>query len=36
VGQIFIENAIQGQDITINGSGDEKLDFTYIEDLVHG
>ena len=36
VGQIFIENAIQGLDITINGSGEEKLDFTYIEDLVEG
>lgn len=36
VGQIFIENAIQDLDITINGDGNEKLDFTYIEDLVHG
>ena len=36
VGQIFIENAIQGLDITINGSGEEKLDFTYIEDLING
>ena len=36
VGQIFIENAIQGLDITINGSGEEKLDFTYIEDLISG
>ena len=36
VGQIFIENAIQGLDITINGDGKEKLDFTYIEDLVVG
>tara|TARA_B100001057_G_scaffold259788_1_gene259984 strand:- start:198 stop:1199 length:1002 start_codon:yes stop_codon:yes gene_type:complete len=36
VGQIFIENAIQGLDITINGDGKEKLDFTYIEDLVSG
>ena len=34
VGQIFIENAIQGLDITINGDGEEKLDFTYIEDLI--
>jgi nucleoside-diphosphate-sugar epimerase len=36
VGQIFIENAIQGIDITINGDGEEKLDFTYIEDLITG
>ena len=36
VGQIFIENAIQGLDITINGDGTEKLDFTYIEDLISG
>ena len=36
VGQIFIENAIQGQDITINGDGEDELDFTYIEDLVEG
>lgn len=36
VGQIFIENALQGLDITINGDGSERLDFTYIDDLVHG
>ena len=36
VGQIFIENAIQGLDININGDGKEKLDFTYIEDLIAG
>ena len=36
VGQIFIENALQNLDITINGDGDEKLDFTYIKDLVQG
>ncbi len=36
VGQIFIENAIRGQKITINGDGNEKLDFTYIKDLVQG
>lgn len=36
VGQIFIENAIQNLDININGSGDEKLDFTYINDLIQG
>jgi len=36
VGQIFIENALQGIDITIKGNGDARLDFTYIDDLVHG
>ena len=36
VGQIFIENAIQNIDIKINGSGEDKLDFTYIDDLVNG
>jgi nucleoside-diphosphate-sugar epimerase len=36
VGQIFIENALQGFDLEINGDGKEKLDFTYIEDLIHG
>ena len=36
VGQIFIENAIQNLEIIINGDGEDKLDFTYIEDLVNG
>ena len=36
VGQIFIENAIQGNEININGDGEDKLDFTYIEDLIQG
>jgi len=36
VGQIFIENAVQGLDINIKGDGSDKLDFTYIDDLVHG
>ncbi len=36
VGQIFIENAIQGNDIIINGDGNDQLDFTYIKDLVDG
>lgn len=34
--QIFIENALAGQPLTINGDGEEKLDFTYIDDLVQG
>lgn len=36
VGQIFIENAIQGLDVTIQGEGEDRLDFTYIGDLVDG
>jgi nucleoside-diphosphate-sugar epimerase len=36
VGQIFIENALTGKDINISGDGTDQLDFTYIEDLVHG
>jgi len=34
--QIFIENAIQGKPIIISGDGKEKLDFTFIDDLVQG
>jgi nucleoside-diphosphate-sugar epimerase len=36
VGQIFIENSLQDLEIDINGDGEDKLDFTYIEDLVSG
>jgi len=36
VGQIFIENALNGIDINISGDGSDKLDFTYIGDLVRG
>ncbi len=36
VGQIFIENALQDSEITISGNGDDKLDFTYIQDLIEG
>ena len=36
VGQIFIENAVQGNRINVKGTGFEKLDFTYIDDLVNG
>lgn len=35
-GQIFIENALVGKPITIVGDGSDKLDFTYIGDLVAG
>ena len=36
VGQIFIENALFGNDIVMSDNGSEALDFTYIEDLVDG
>ena len=36
VGQIFLEQVLNDKDITINGSGEEKLDFTYINDLCQG
>ena len=36
VGQIFIENALQGSEIIITGNGSDRLDFTYIKDLVDG
>ena len=36
VGQIFIENALYNNPIKINGDGSDKLDFTYIKDLVGG
>ena len=36
VGQAFIENAIRGKDLTVNGDGRDGLDFTYIQDLIQG
>jgi len=36
VGQIFIENALKGDDITVTGDGNDHLDFTYIKDLAMG
>ncbi|MDO8675163.1 MAG: NAD-dependent epimerase/dehydratase family protein [Candidatus Omnitrophota bacterium] len=36
VGQIFIENALKGEPVNINGDGSDSLDFTYIGDLVQG
>ncbi len=36
VGQIFIENALNNKDLTITGNGEDKLDFTYIDDLIQG
>ena len=34
--QVFIENAFRGQPLSVSGSGAERLDFTYVGDLVHG
>ena len=36
VGQIFIENALQGLEILIQGDGLSRLDFTFIDDMVSG
>jgi nucleoside-diphosphate-sugar epimerase len=36
VGQAFIENALRGKKLTVNGDGNDALDFTYIGDLVQG
>lgn len=36
VGQAFIENALRGLPLTVNGDGSDALDFTYIGDLVEG
>ena len=36
VGQVFIENAIQGEDLKVSGDGNDSLDFTYIDDLIQG
>src|SRR6266481_573207 len=36
VGQIFIESALQGLPLRVDGDGEEKIDFTYIDDLVEG
>lgn len=36
VGQVFIENALRGLKLRVDGDGEERLDFTYIDDLVEG
>jgi len=36
VGQIFIENALQNSEVVIHGDGSDRLDFTYIDDLISG
>ena len=36
VSQIFLENSAAGMKNSFLGNGDEKLDFTYIQDLIQG
>ena len=36
VGQVFIESALRGGELRIDGDGTSRLDFTYIGDLVDG
>ena len=36
VTQIFIEKAIRGDSLRIDGDGKDCLDFTFIDDLIHG
>jgi nucleoside-diphosphate-sugar epimerase len=36
VGQVFIESALKGTKLRVDGDGAERLDFTYIDDLVDG
>ena len=36
VGQVFIENALQGLALEISGDGSDRLDFTYVNDVVNG
>jgi nucleoside-diphosphate-sugar epimerase len=36
VAQIFVENALLGEPLQICGNGEERLDFTFVDDLVDG
>lgn len=36
VGQVFIENALEGLEVAVAGDGSDRLDFTYIGDLCNG
>lgn len=36
VGQVFIEKALVGSKLQIDGEGDERIDFSYIDDVVDG
>ncbi len=34
--QVFIENSARGKPVTISGDGSDRLDFTYVADLIDG
>ncbi|HEB73322.1 MAG TPA: NAD-dependent epimerase/dehydratase family protein [Nitrospirae bacterium] len=34
--QIFAENSLRNEEITIHGDGNDRLDFTYIDDMING
>ena len=36
VGQIYVETALEGGKLRVDGDGAERIDFTYIDDLVDG
>jgi nucleoside-diphosphate-sugar epimerase len=36
VSQLFIEAALMGGKLTLEGGGEDRLDFTYIDDLIQG
>jgi nucleoside-diphosphate-sugar epimerase len=36
VGQVYVESAIEGGKLRVDGDGTERIDFTYIDDLVDG
>jgi len=36
VGQVFIESAMKGQSLRVDGDGSERLDFTFVDDLANG
>jgi nucleoside-diphosphate-sugar epimerase len=36
VGQIFVENALSDSKLRVEGDGNDRLDFTYVDDLVNG
>jgi nucleoside-diphosphate-sugar epimerase len=36
VSQVFIENALVGDTLRIDGEGDERLDFSYVDDVIDG
>ncbi len=36
VSQIFLEAALHGEPLTVTGDGSDRLDFTYVQDLVQG